>query len=214
MIGYVLDALVLFSFQPPHRTLIYFCSFLIISAPPPPQPQRSSHRTHFALYSNHIQHLWFQFSVSLIWGTLQRMKIEEQEGKMCGRTSEAESTKKSRGCLQTPEAVWGFRKIPSHCSRVHRLGWWVRGMGRRKKEGCTYSLKIRSWEVSPIPSQIPSNSLRVSIWQVTYSCLLRHCHAPSPLSSHAIRGGMTSPCVVCYKSQKNCSSVIKPPPVD
>lgn len=149
MIGYVLDALVLFSLQPPHRTLIYFCSFLIVSAPPPPQPQRSSHRTHFALYSNHIQHLWFQFSASLIWGALQRMKIEEQEGKMCGRTSEAERTKKSRGCLQIPEAVWGFRKIPSHCSRVHRLGWWVRGMGRRKKEGCTYSLKIRSERFLP-----------------------------------------------------------------
>lgn len=70
------------------------------------------------------------------------MKIQEQEGEIRCRTSEAGSTKKGRTCLQVPAGHLEVQKHPLVLLKGSLLRPMGEGDGKKKEGGFMYSLNI------------------------------------------------------------------------
>lgn len=187
MIGYILDALVLLSFQASHptsprKTLIYFGSFPAITLPPPPPaPGFFSQNTFCTLLRSHSTLI---NSARCLFNIRGSAKDENPGTRRRGalQNSEAGTAKKGRTCLKVPGGHLEVQKHHLALLKGSLLRVMSDGDGKKKDGGFVHSLDISTWMVSPIPSQIPSNSLMVLINMADH-LLLPSLPLPSPTPS-------------------------------
>lgn len=98
------------------------------------------------------------------------------------QNSEAGTAKKGRTRLQVPGGHLEVQKHHLALLKGSLLRLMSDGDGKKKDGGFVHSLDISTWAVSPIPSQIPSNSL-VLLINMADHLLLPSLPLPSPTPS-------------------------------